>query len=214
MSLTLGTADLARFLAEPNLDPEEIEEFKQVYADLDRFLKARGLPGHVEPETLPPFKSHCKVGSFSYRSLHQLRRARVYQHKDLAFVAAGDDQRDPVLTAEYESPTFTSHLVHFSDCEGFYVPLDFEEPLYANDDEKVLGGAVGSSPRLRAELVTVAPLLAIPLADARLAPEVAAELGDYERQREHPLGGERLIWLALFEAACQSVEFKSAIRLG
>jgi len=183
MSLTLGTGDLARFLAEPNLDPEEIEEFKQVYADLDRFLKGRGLPGHIEPETLPPLKSHCKVGNFSYRSLHQLRRARVYQHKNLAFVAAGDDQRDPVLTAEYDSPTFTSHLVHFSDCEGFYVPLDFEEPLYANDDEDVLGGAVGSSPRVRTELVAVAPLLEIPLTDGRLASGMAAELGNYERQR-------------------------------
>jgi len=170
--------------------------------------------GHIEPETLPPLKSHCKVGNFSYRSLHQLRRARVYQHKNLAFVAAGDDQRDPVLTAEYDSPTFTSHLVHFSDCEGFYVPLDFEEPLYANDDEDVLGGAVGSSPRVRTELVAVAPLLEIPLTDGRLASGMAAELGNYERQRAHPLGNERLIWLALFEAASQSIEFKSAIRLG
>jgi hypothetical protein len=213
MSLEIQIADLAIFLTDSDADAEEIEDFKQVYRDLDRFLKARGLPGHVEPETLPPLESNCDVGNFSYQSLHRLRRAYVYQRKNLKFFPVADAlDDDPVLKDEYENPTFTSHLVHFSDCEGFYVPLDFAEPLYADDDENVLGGGVGSSPRLRAELVMVAPLLAIPLADGRLVQEVAAELGNFDRQSAHPLGSERMIWLALFEAACQSIEFKSAIR--
>jgi hypothetical protein len=42
MSIALGIRDLAMFLAEKDLDPEEIEEFEEVYRQLNRFLTARG----------------------------------------------------------------------------------------------------------------------------------------------------------------------------
>jgi len=41
---------------------------------------------------------------------------------------------------------------------------------------------------------------------------VAVEIGNFERQSAHPLGSERMIWLALYESACQSIQFASAIR--
>ena len=64
MSLNVGIGHLALFLAEADLEADEIEDFRSTYSELDIFLKSRGFSGHVEPEQLPELISHSTVDSF------------------------------------------------------------------------------------------------------------------------------------------------------
>jgi hypothetical protein len=216
MSIAIGIGDLAMFLAEGDLDPDEIEEFEEVYRQLNRFLTARGYPEHHEPRLLPPIPQRAELLSFPSRFLHSLRRAYVHHRmgRPLAPLPDATDPIDEALAAEYERPRFVSHLVHFSDAEGFYLPVDLPEPLIAGPDETVLGGAVGSSVALRRELVDLAPTLDIPLVDGEPTDETAAQLGSERHQKSHPFGTEQMLWLIMFDAATQSLAHLSAIRLG
>src|SRR6185436_3680072 len=60
------------------------------------------------------------------------------------------------------------HLLHHSDAEGFYVPVDFDGVLHCDDTLEISGLIVGSSQRLLAECIQLRDALAIP---ADLDPE-------------------------------------------
>jgi hypothetical protein len=85
------------------------------------------------------------------------------------------------------------------------VPIDFPDPI-AND--RVYGRMLGSSHRLRDELVSVARYLGI---------QLGAALADDEAERinremfDGPFAGEKMAWICLFEAARLSLEHTSAI---
>ncbi|HEY2308559.1 MAG TPA: hypothetical protein VGI05_22025 [Streptosporangiaceae bacterium] len=60
---------------------------------------------------------------------------------------------DPLLKKAYagwpgEPVGPFDHLIHHSDCEGYYVPVDFGQVIV---DERLAGGYLGSSVRLLAE---------------------------------------------------------------
>jgi hypothetical protein len=44
-----------------------------------------------------------------------------------------------------QSSMLSSHLPCHSDCEGYYVPIDFGEPLFADEDAFAGAGMLGSS---------------------------------------------------------------------
>jgi hypothetical protein len=165
---------------------------------------------------LPPIPRRAELLSFPSRFLHSLRRAYVHHRigRPLTPLPDGGDPIDEVLAAEYERPQFVSHLVHFSDAQGFYLPVDFSEPLVAGPGDFVLGGAVGSSVALRRELADLAPALNIPLVDGEPTDETATQLGSERQCKSHPFGTERMLWLIMFDAATQSLAHRSAIRLG
>src|SRR5262245_34423224 len=109
MGLTIGIDDLALFLQEEELDPDDVEEYRHNYALLDAFLRRRGFPGHQEPEHLGVIPSRGALEGFPYSWLHSLRRAFVYQQRGLPLpVAEGPASHDPVLEEEYRSPRLTS----------------------------------------------------------------------------------------------------------
>lgn len=137
-------------------DEELLEEFGPVNA----LLRANGLPEHSETVVDESELVEFEMGGYS--SLHHLRR--IAAHLDaggpLPEPGGEDAPDDPVLLAAYERPAggrFT-HLIHHSDAEGFYLPIDFPLPL--NGD--VVGGTVGSSVALRRELRELAQVLGIP----------------------------------------------------
>jgi hypothetical protein len=103
-----------------------------------------------------------------------------------------------------------SHIICHSDVEGFYVPIDFRDPIY---DDRIWGEWLGSSQRALAELVLAAPLLGIPLRKGRLS-DKAARLIAEEEDDAHPCWRERRVWLKFFEAARLSVEYGTAISFG
>lgn len=193
-------------------DEEGAEEFREELAAVNRLLVAEGLPPHDEPTVVSDLRSRATLCSFPYDFLHYLRRAHARRLADPGWHATPLSApyvpfADPLMLAALD--TMTSHLICHSDAEGFYVPIDFPEPL-ASDGEDLPGGVLGSSQRLLAELVFVAPALGIVLSDGVLTDEEAARIAALSEGGEG-LFRELAAWLALYEAARLSVAHKTAI---
>jgi hypothetical protein len=106
-----------------------------------------------------------------------------------------------------------SHVICHSDCGGFYVPMDFPEPLYDDRDDSVIGGIVGSSQRALQELIQAAPLLGIPIRDEALTDEDAIAIS-HEEEGHNPVWIERHAWLYFFARLCESIALRSAVVFG
>jgi hypothetical protein len=198
MGLTISTHYLVDLLAN---DAEGATWFRDHVKNLNAILAGEGLPLHVEPETPGTAKARRHVGSFPYSFLHYLRRAYACVHEDepLVPLAEGSDPtEDPMV--EEANVLLDSHLLCHSDAEGYYVPIDFADIIV---DDAIPGGMIGSSQRLFAELVAVAPAIGIALDGSVLSDKLAAELA--EEGDRVPYAIERLVWLALFEAARVSI---------
>ena len=117
-------------------------------------------------------------------------------------------REDPVLDEAQDM--FDSHLICHSDCEGFYFPIVFDEVIFADDEHALLGGMLGSSYKLREELVTVAPALGIFLLGEVLSDEEAERI-NARIDAEDGLERELMAWLAAYEACRLSIEHKTAI---
>ncbi|MER0242014.1 hypothetical protein AAHZ94_08250 [Streptomyces sp. HSW2009] len=127
---------------------------------------------------------------WGYSGLHALRRIAVHLAADGRLPEPlGADRRaseDPLLRQAYERapsdpPGPFDHLIHHSDCEGYYLPVDFAPVIV---DDRARGGYLGSSVRLLAEVGRLADALGLPedldpdgeeVADAADAVEPAAE---------------------------------------
>jgi hypothetical protein len=193
-------------------DPEGLEYYRGVFAVVNELLNKSGLPTHSEPEALPFLKSRSSVDSYPYSFIHYLRRAYAHRVADPSWVATpfpADDEpmKDPVLNRVANQ--LTSHLLCHSDAEGFYVPVDFQ-PVLFDETEEMPGGMLGSSYRLRDELIYLAPALGIRLDGSQLADSDAEEI-NVEEDQEEGVWRERLVWLSLFEAARLSIEHGTAI---
>src|SRR3569833_2181725 len=90
--------------------------------------------------------------------------------------AATDDPHLIKAYVDLPSGRF-AHLIHHSDCEGYYVPVDFEQVL---TDERLPGGYLGSSMRLLTETRTNAAPNGMPEANAPATAE------DYEAAEAPP----------------------------
>ncbi|AYM76634.1 hypothetical protein D9M09_13135 [Janthinobacterium agaricidamnosum] len=194
-------------------DPEGAQWLADSLAQANALLQKAGLPQHGEPLVLPQLQSRASLDSFPYSYLHYLRRAYAHavQHGQWQAtpLAEGEDpSEDPVLEAAQDD--LDSHLLCHSDCEGFYFPLVFDDVIFADDEHPLLGGMLGSSYSLRAELVTVAPALGIFLLGDELSDEEAARI-NARIDAEDGLERELIAWLAAYEACRLSIEHKTAI---
>jgi hypothetical protein len=199
--------------------PEEVEHFREELRIVNRVLASAGFPSHVEPESIPEIEDRVPVGSIPYGWIHHVRRAVAYAlrpGKRLRPIRHGED---PSADSVYDQVLFSSasHVVCHSDCDGYYVPIYFPEPLYdeLNDDDPgaIRGGILGSSQGGLRELVLAAPLLDIPLRDGQLEVEAAQVISE-EGDGSHPHWVARKAWLLLFERFTQSVVFRSAVVFG
>lgn len=193
-------------------DPEGADWLREGLAAANKLLVAEGLPTHNEPTDIVIPSSRALLSSFPYSFIHYLRRAYAHRLADPNWMAAPladseDPTEDPLVDAELGM--MTSHLICHSDAEGYYVPVDFPEIL-ASDGDDLPGGILGSSQRLHAELVFVAPALGIRLQAGELTDEEAARINDLTEE-DDGLNREFSAWLALFEAARLSIEHKTAI---
>ncbi|MFF2556568.1 hypothetical protein ACFVUS_36560 [Nocardia sp. NPDC058058] len=199
MGLAVATHALAYALEH---DEEHAESLRAQLAALNTLLTAEGLPSHDEPIVHGAATARDRLGGFPYSFVHYLRRAyaRALENpgEPLTPVAAGEDPTaDEVL--DRVMYTFESHLICHSDCEGFYVPADFQEVLFPDAALEIPGGMVGSSAALLRELAYVARYLGITLVDGELSDAEIAKFANDED--EHPLYRERETWLVLFEQA-------------
>jgi len=196
-------------------DPEGAEWMEEDLAAVNALLAANNLPAHVEPRDPLPETSRASISSFSYSSLHYLRRIYAHIAQDPAWkpteLEEGEDPiEDPVLGEV--SNEMRSHLVCHDDAEGFYLPIDFTEVLM-DDEGELPGGMLGSTQRLMEELLALAPALGIEVKNGELSNAEAKRL-NREVEKEASFCTEKMVWIALFEAARLSLKYESAISFG
>lgn len=208
LAITVGIlADLAEN------DPEAVEEVASEFQVINDVLRQNRLPEHREPTTLPRMDDRTACGSFPYSFLHRLRRfyaLRIARPDRVpAPVAEGvSPAHDPILD---QIGSAKHHLLWHSDCEGYYVPIDFPNVL---EDPRLPGAGIGSSVRLLEELKLIAAPLGIVLHDGKLSDADAAKIAEEDESTGGPYWIERLVWLTLFEAARLSIEHRAAIYFG
>lgn len=160
MGLSIEVGSLSSLIEN---DEEGYESFKQDLSNVNTCLAEAGLPLHTEPEDCETWG--CDM--FGYSGLHYLRRLAVHLDATEKLPETPGDENsadDPLLESYYESlPTSGfNHLLQHSDAEGFYLPIDFTEVLFPDEELEIPGGMVGSSIRLLAECQRIAQALGIP----------------------------------------------------
>lgn len=216
MGLALGVGALVLFEQQ---DPGAAQKMREDLEYINTLLAAEGLPTHHEPEHFEGFaegerpRTRASLNSFPYSWLHYLRRFGAHIMRDPRWVPypvePGEDPADDrVLRQLYRQ--LRSHLLCHSDSEGYYLPIDFNE-IFFDPKHKIRGGALGSSIRLREELLLLTDALEIEVdAEGNLEDEYTKELAA-QRPTGAPFAIERLVWLSLYEASRLSIEYKTAI---
>ncbi|GAA2742755.1 hypothetical protein GCM10010440_19290 [Kitasatospora cinereorecta] len=181
----------------------ENDHYSEDLAALSGALAAVGV-GWREPEGVAA--EGASVG-FPYSYLHQVRRAYALHVNGEPVSPAGSTAperlaRDAELV-EDETMMMSSHLLCHSDCAGFYVPVEFDDPLFLDEEAVAGGGMVGSTQRLLAELVRCAPAIGIAVEAGALAPGQEALLADVPAG--DPYEAEKFTWYGLYRACRASI---------
>jgi hypothetical protein len=167
-----------------------------------------------EPDGPPIGPDRAPLRGFPYSWLHHLRRVYVLDRQDLPITPLderGMQDRDHAAIDD-EASMLDSHLLCHSDCEGYYVPVAFDEPLFLPASAGVAGGGmVGSSQGLLDELRGCAPALGITLDGGELTDDEARRIGDLPET--DPFMIESSVWLTLHEACLASIAGGHAIVL-
>lgn len=192
-------------------DDEGVAYFRRGFEHLRLALEAAGAKGYCEPERVR-VRMRPHVSSFPYSYIHYLRRVYARMVAELPITPVDQHGLDDDRTIiDDEAAMLDSHLLCHSDCEGYYVPLAFGDPLFLDDEAGVSGGGmVGSSQGLLDELRRIAPCLGITLAtDGSLSEHEAARL--YEIEDDQDFHRELTVWLTLHEACLASIASGAAI---
>ncbi|MFF7454436.1 hypothetical protein [Kitasatospora sp. NPDC008115] len=168
-------------------DPEGFEYHRRAFDRLGAALGAEGIDWREPPLDGPP-QDPAFSGGFPYRHLTRLRRVLALTGRGEPVTPAEEDgagwERDCELIQD-EALMFASHLICHADNAGYYVPVDFADPLFLPADAGVAGaGMVGSSQRLLHELVGLAPALGI-VPDELSAPDGPFETEQFAWQQLH-----------------------------
>jgi hypothetical protein len=161
------------FTTRPEEDRELFEEEREWLSDIQDLLREEG----VEVDLLSrPGVEIWEGGIEHFMDLYQLRLLAAYleQGRDITplrdFKPEEATEPDPLLAAiwEGEQPTRFSHLINHQADGGYYLPVDFPEPIWLEFDEDALEDghdiqepvvSFGSSIGLQRELVELADLL-------------------------------------------------------
>lgn len=170
-------------------DPEGFDACASYFDHVNALLAESGLPRHVEPTDVGPWDAEM----YGYSGLHYLRRLAAYVDSGAELPGPGgqDSSKDPRLEAYFNDvtgehggvlksllrkrPQFKrefDHLIVHSDAEGFYLPIDFRQVLFASNEDRIPGDMVGSTPRLLSECDRLARVLGIPPQVTRDADEL------------------------------------------
>lgn len=204
--------------------PEGYEELTHQFDLINILLTKNGLPQHTEPEDIPTFD--CSMGSYS--NIHYLRRIAAH-------LLVNDQMPEPILRGPADDPILDryyskvqthpyscsspwkrfDHLLLHSDCEGFYLPIEFDEVLKDVNQLGVEGGLVGSSQKLLAECFDLGEQLGLPMElnnVDKIFDKISEATDESESWNRYRIETERC--LTLMEAAEHSVKYGAAIVFG
>jgi hypothetical protein len=196
-------------------DDDYAEMVRTDFAQIGELLERAGAPRWVEPAT----NESAEFPMWGYSGLHTVRRLAVHLAASgrlpEPLVEAGDATDDVLLMTAYAaSPTDPpgpfDHLVYHSDCEGYYVPVDFQRVIM---DENAPGGYLGSSARLLVETRRIVQALGVPEGLDADSEEVfsAADGGTPATDGWQRYGVEAFVCLQLVQATELSIATGSAI---
>ncbi|MGI5170685.1 hypothetical protein ACQEU3_40685 [Spirillospora sp. CA-253888] len=190
------------------------------FAAIGELLEREQAGRWAEPDPLElDDEQDAEFEMWGYAGLHTVRRLAVHLtvNRCLPAPLAGAQRAadDPLLNKAYSTPPSGppgpfDHLIHHSDCEGYYVPLDFERVIV---DDKAPGGYLGSSVRLLAETRRVAEAIGLP-EDLNPHSEEVFEAADAEGPAAEGwqcYGVEAYVCLQLIRAAKLSIATGAAI---
>ena len=195
-------------------DPEGFEFHRDGFDRLTRALAAEGIRWR-EPEVLHETGEHDFSAGFPYSFLMHLRRSYALTQLGEPVTPAADTsdeqyERDKAKI-EDETSMLSSHLLCHADHAGYYIPVDFADPLFLPEEAQIYGyGMVGSSQRLLAELVSFAPAIGVQLDDDGVL-SVAQEAELAAAANTDRFDAEKYAWLGLYRACLTSVESGHAI---
>lgn len=215
-------------------DPEGYENFKALMANVNQALSAEGLAPHHEPESVSS-GDFISLDMFGYSGLHYLRRVAAHITFTGKLPSPGDDDssKDTLVERYYtesleekapksflsllkKSPKNKSfdfnHLMHHSDCEGYYLPLEFTNVIFPDPELKIPGAMIGSAYRLLQECERLAVALAIPQdmdSESDELWEAAQSQGEGEGWRRY--GVESFTCVRLIHACEASIRSKAAL---
>jgi hypothetical protein len=187
-------------------DAEGLDSHRAAFARLSQALRAEGIGWH-EPEITDPAPGHTFSGGFPYSYLTQLRRILVLTNlgepvTPAAAVSGPRYDRDCEKIHD-QMAMLASHLLCHCDDAGYYVPVDFDDPLFLSDAANVEGaGMVGSSQRLLAELSGVAASIGINPGDERETERPGLVVGT---ATDRPFQTERFACHQLYRACLASI---------
>ncbi len=215
----MGLAISVGILAEmKELGEEQGYEWRRDELDaVQEFLESRGFDTWEEPEDSSQLGMRSTLLSFPASNLHLLRRAyarfRKHPRETLDPVESGSLSDDDQAIIDFVGRLGDSHLLCHSDHNGYYVPVDFADPLFAPEEYEVPGyGAVGSSYGLKDELQIIAPRIDIRLnEDGSLPDSEVQRVNNMGDTSNHRFGAEQSVFVVLWEAARVSIKENAAI---
>lgn len=199
---------------------------------VNRHLKAAGVSPHHEPEGIAASQV-LSLEMFGYLGLHYLRRIAVYidAGRDLPTPGADTAPDDPLMKEFYRQtegdapdlmdrilhrrPSFGrtfDHLLLHGDAEGYYIPTDFKQVIFAPDTE-VAGGMIGSSQSLERECRRLLDVMKVPTSMDPESEELwnAADAQGDATEGWQKYGIEAFSGIRLLRAAERSIALGAAI---
>jgi len=187
VGLRIGVGWLARTAEEGDL--EELELLREPFDALNAVLAEAGMAPHDEPIEIDDAQI-LEYQMWGYGGLHAIRRLAAHREIEGRLPPPGryeDYAGDPIIAKLTQAhldwlngarpgllsrlfgggsrPPRFGHLLFHSDCEGFYLPRDFDPVVFdgGNPQREGLGGMIGSAPRLLDECVELAEAIGLPL---------------------------------------------------
>ncbi|MFE6814785.1 hypothetical protein [Streptomyces sp. NPDC057675] len=188
-------------------DMEGCEHYHRTFTRLSQALEYKGITWH-EPEIVDSPRTRSFSGGFSYEHLTYLRRVFALSRTCSAVTpgrAANEEQyKRDLQVVKGQTSLFYSHLLLFAGVDGYYIPVNFQEPAIR------AGCSVGSSQRLMAELAIVASAIGISLdKEGRLSEDMETRLSSLPPS--DPYEPEKFAWYQLHEACLASISIRYAI---
>jgi hypothetical protein len=196
-------------------DAEGLDIHRRGFTRLSQALTAEGISWH-EPEVTDPPAVLAFSGGFPYSYLARLRRILILASlgepvTPVSEYGAAQYDRDEGKIMD-ETSVLVSHLLCHSDAGGYYVPVDFGDPLFLPEEAEVRGaGMVGSSQRLLAELAGIASPLGISPGGEGVASAAQEDGPAVGPPSDDPFELERFAWHQLYQACLASITSGHAI---